>query len=336
MSIYQGDIIIITAMRAALADIRRNQFLIDDIMCQFIKDPLLKKAYGQTQVDRFKEFLRREINILMETKLPDTSKLPAIIIKMGPGIEDSQKQGLGDSDTFMDVSPDTLGGVFPTDVLVAGPLTPESYDPNDGELVFKNPLPDGVFEGQFVFDEVNRKSYVIQTVLSPYMLVIDTDLKANFTNMTIRPQSSMVQHNRKSIWFYETYTFMSMSTDPNELLYLWSLVMYTVGRYKKTLFEGRAFENMTISYSEIYPPNPGDTTNLLWARDVTIRGRVEHSFIESTNNLIEGISSDLLIGIDVGVNVNLAADQTSKALWDEQVSKQGWELEKDAEYHKKT
>lgn len=328
--IFQADAIILTAIRAGLADIRNTPFLVDDILCQFTKDPYLSKAYG-TQPERMKELLKKQINIVMETRLPDTSKLPAIVIKIGGGSEDPQKQGLGDAIHYETVDGQQLG-VKNFNNIVAGPVTPISYDTDSGLISFDTKL-ENVFPGQYVYDEVNFQQYEIQAVLDDYSLVIDTDIRANFSNMTIRTATNNVKHQKKSTWFYEDYTFTSLSTDPNELMFLWSLILYILGRYKKTLFEARGLENMSFSYTPIYDPNPSDSTNILFARDVKISGRVEHSFIESTNQLIEGIDPNLLI--NAGADSSIAADQTNKALYEDQVSNQIWSMEKDIEYKKK-
>lgn len=327
------DVIILTAIRLGIEDIRRNQFLIDDIMCQFESDPYLKQSWGKQQIDRFKDFISKtKINVVMETRLPDTSKLPAIIVKIGGGQEDPAKQGLGDSTHFEDVAPEAALGNYTSPLIILGPVTPESFDSTTGEITFADGVDlSGVFAGQFVYDEINRQHYEIQLILDDHTILIDSGLSPNLQNMTIRPTKNAVRHTKKSIWFYENYTLTCMSTEPNELMFLYSLVLYILGRYKKNLFEARNFEIATYSYTEIYPPNPGDDTNLLFARDVNLRGRVEHSFIESTDLLIEGVSPKLLIDPDLDGDGEIAADKTPESLYEDQVSKQGWELEKDRE-----
>jgi hypothetical protein len=332
------DTIILTAFRIGLADIRRNPYLIDDIMCQFMEDPYLKDSWGKQQIDRFKDFLaKRQINVVMETRLPDLSKLPAIVIKIGGGSEDPQKQGLGDSDHYDSVEASTLGGIFADPNIILGPVTPESYDPATGELTFSVDVSlDTVFEGQFVYDEVNKQAYEIQVVLDKHTLLLDTDLKADFTNMTIRPTKNIVKHSKKSIWFYEDYTITCISTEPNELMFLYSLCLYILGRYKKTLFEARNFEVGTYSYSPVYVPNPSDDTNLLFARDLNLRGRVQHTFIESTNQIIQGISPELLIDANVDLTVTngsvMAATKTPESVYFDQVKDQAWKMEADKQY----
>jgi hypothetical protein len=328
------DAIILTAIRLGIDDIRRNQYLIDDIMSQFEDDQYLKQSWGKQQIDRFKDFMQKiKINVVMETRLPDTSKLPAIVVKIGGGQEDPSKQGLGDSNHYENVDPSSTLGKFESPLIILGPITPESFDSSTGEINFSDSVNlTSVFPGQFVFDEVNKIAYEIQMVLDDHTILIDTGLNPNLQGMSIRPTNNYVRHTKKSIWFYENYTLTCISTEPNELMFLYSLVLYILGRYKKNLFEARNFEISTYAYSEVYPPNPSDDTNILFARDVNMRGRVQHTFIESTDLVIEGISPDLLINPNLDSDTSIATDKTPKALYDEQVSKQGWKMEADKEY----
>lgn len=331
--IAQTDAIILTAIRYGLADIRKNLFLVDDIMCQFTNDPILKKIYGKGQVDRFKDFLKKEIYIMMRTRLPDSTKLPAIVIGIGGGSEDLPRQGLGDSDTFMEVDPNTLGGAVSSPRIIAGPITPINYDENTGTLTFdENTQLINIFEGQYVYDEVNKKAYVIHSVLDDFSIQIDPNLdNVNFTNMTIRPINPHVIHNYKTLFYYETYDITCISTEPNELMYLYSLVMYILVRYKKELLEKRNFELSTYGYSEIFDPTPDDDVNILYARSIQVKGRVQHSVIENTNAPLEGIDLDLLIDAEAEVPV-AEETPTPQPVYEDQVKDQGWRMEKDTIY----
>ena len=45
MGIFQSDLIIVSALRAGLADMRKNLFTVDDAMSGLLTDPLLAKVY---------------------------------------------------------------------------------------------------------------------------------------------------------------------------------------------------------------------------------------------------------------------------------------------------
>lgn len=328
MGIVPSDVIFFTALHVAVSDLRKNLYLVDDMLSMFTSDPYLKKLYGKKEIDRFKNFLAtKEINILMEHRLKDMGQYPAIVIAIDPAQEDTGKAALGDSHTQESASPSATYGAFEDPQIVLGPITPVSYDKDTGIVTFEA-LTDGsgplvnVFEGQKVYDEKNKMAYEIQAVLDDFSLMIDTDLKADLTGMTIRTISNQVIHTRKSIWYYETYRVAVLSTEPSEALFLYALVMYILGRYKKTLFEARGFEISTVSYGGLENNSPDDT-NQLYGRVLTVRGRVEHSFIESTTEQIQGIGHNLLI--NPNVDEGLASPDSILEI----VQKQGWMMEKD-------
>jgi hypothetical protein len=295
MAIYAGDAIILTAFRRALEDLRaKRTYLAQDAMSQFITDPLLQRYYAD-QIPSYESFLQNvNINLVMETRLKDDAKFPVIAIGIGSSSEDTQKGSLGDSQLYNVVPAQSLGGaLYEPELIIVPPTTPLSYDATTGLLTFANSLPD-VFPGQFVRDEVNNISYEILLVLSSTQLMLDPALKANFTGMTIRPLANVVIHNRKIWWAWENYTVKCLSTDPTELMQLYTTVYYILGRYKKALFEHRGYEINTVNVGEVYNASP-DGTQQLFGRDFQLRGRCQHTFIETTDLQIQGANTDLLI-----------------------------------------
>lgn len=100
---------------------------------------------------------------------------------------------------------------------------------------------------------------------------------------------------RRFIWVWETHSLEMMATDATELMYLFTVVMYIIGRYKKQLWGARNFSVGTLSYSPIYRVSAGDDPNNVYGREITMRGRVQQSWIESTQPLIGGLNTELQI-----------------------------------------
>lgn len=321
--IAQSDLLWFTAIEVALADMRKNRFLMDDAYSNLLCDPYLSKNYGQKEIDNFKAFLDRKIYIFTEHRPPDTAKFPAYVIQIGGGTEDNAKDALGDSYQQDIVNPATLGGVFDTPTVLVKATTPIEYDNLTGAVTFGDDVDltkSNIFEGQFVYDEVNKKAYEIQLVIDSSNLTLEQGINPapNLTGMTIRPTRNAVGHTRRSIWAYETHTVTCMATDTTEVLYLYTVLIYMLLRYKKTLWDARNFAISSMTYGPIYRATAPDDPNLLYARDIQIKGRVEHSVIESTSQLLEGVNMELKI-----------ADMTSPAGVEDQVALQGWEGEGD-------
>lgn len=293
--IFQADIIWHSFLTAALADIRKNLFLMEDAYSFLKTDPLIATTFGQKEIERFKKILEKEINIFTEHRPPDTTKYPNITISLGGGTEDAGKDALGDSHGTESVNPADLGGAYPTDRTVLGPVTPVDYDESAGFITFDDDVSlDKVFEGHFVLDTKRNTYHEIFTVLDN-VIVIDPSPGLSLTNMKIVKEALSLSHTRKTIWYYENITLTVASTDSTEAIYLWSLVMYMLVRYKKTLLEARGWENTTYSYSQLFRESDGSDVNNVYGRQIMVRGRVEHSAIESTTPNIMSIVQGLKI-----------------------------------------
>lgn len=315
MGIFQTDLIFFTAIQSALADIRKNLYLVDDMYACLLSDPLLYEKYGQKELEKLKNFIK---NVNIEVSIShriEQAKFPAIAIELGSGNEDVNKAALGDSFGASFVEPESLGGAYDTPYIILGPVTPISYDATSKVITFDDNVDlSSIFPGQYVFDEINRKSYLIEEV-DTRTLKISAGVQPNLTNMTVRPtQSNNISVVKRSIWVWESVTLVYASTDATELLYLHTLMIYILGRYKKTLFENRNFAVSTIGYGPVERLTLDSDPNIAWMRSISVRGRVEHSWIESTLPIIDGIAE----------TVKIADMQSADAILD-QVKNQNWE-----------
>ena len=296
--IFQTDLWLDVALKAAIADMRKNLYLLEDAYAHLISDPLLSQAYGKKEVDRIKAFIQKDINIFVEHRIPDIAKFPAVVIKVGGGNEDSPKDALGDSYQKDFVDPATLGGAFPATNNIVGPVTPSAYDSNLGQITFGsnvNLTSLNIYETQFVYDSVNDAYYPILVVLDDSNLLIEQGAKPNLTNMYIKRAKESYSNNRRSIWHWETNELEIQATDANDVMYLFSILMYIFIRYKQQFFDARNFAAYTISYSPLVRVSEIDDITNVYGRIITIRGRIENSAIESTSPLVDGISSGVLI-----------------------------------------
>jgi hypothetical protein len=279
---------------------------------------MLKDLYGQKEVDKFNLLVDKDIQVNVEHAI-DTAKLPAIAIRVGGGSEDTSRTGDALSDGYRKEKVDTrtLGGVMKTPRILVGPVTPEAYDYTTGKMVF----PDGVdlspvFDGMVVYDEVNKKAYPIVTVMDESTLFIDAGSRPTLNGMTIRAKEEVAINIRKEYFTTEQVTFICAAVDPVEVIYLYQLLMYLIGRQRLYFFETRNFRTTTLQYSPIY--KLADEPNFVFARDITLNGTVEHSYIENTSRPLDGSQPDVRI-----------ADMKSPTAIIAQVSGQGWSGEED-------
>ena len=312
------DLYMTRAIHLMLKDLRRNRFLVEDILCDVTTDPLLKDLYGQKEVDKFNLLIDKEIQVNVEHAI-DMARLPAIAIRVGGGTEDTSRTGDALSDGFRveKVDTSTLGGIYITPRIIVGPTTPESFDSITGKIVFSDSINlSQVFDGMNVYDEVNKQVYPIVTVMDGYTLFIEPNKTPNLNGMTIRGKEETASHIRKEFFAHETVTFICCAVDPVEVIYLYQMLVYLIGRHRLNFFETKNFRTTVIQYTPIYKLT--DDPNFVFARDITLSGTVEHSYIESTNRYIEGMAPDVRV-----------SDMKSPIAILQQVSGQGWSGEED-------
>lgn len=321
--IFQDDMIIYTAIVAALEDVKANPYYIDDIASQILTDPLLDKNYGAQEVQKFKDFMKQKFYVSVTHQIKD-AKFPAISIALGPGSEDQAKAALGDSYEKTTIGGDKLGASASKPRIIVGPTTPTSYDPLTGAMSFDDKVNlDNVFaDSMVVFDEINSKAYPIQLVMDSSNLMIEEGSQPNLTGCTIRPASNDYVQLRKSLFFYNNYEIGVHAINGTELMYLFQVMMFVLLKYKKTLFEARGLEITTLNYGAIERFGPGgdNDANVIWSRTIQLRGRVGMSWPDTTDAGIMGTNPELRIN-----------DMTSPPSVLPVVELQGWRGEGDPE-----
>lgn len=321
--IRSSDLYMVQALQYMLADLRRNKHLIKDILSDVVTDPLLARIYGAKEVEKFERFLKKHIQINMEYLL-DAARLPAIAVRIGGGVEDVSSTGdvLSDGYDSEPVAANTLEGVMPGPRIIVGPFTAISYDSKTGKVT----VPDtvslaAVFSGMFLYDEVNQKAYEIILVDSDVTFYLKPKIKdkINLNQCTIRaPHPDKAMHTRRYWQARENITLTCLAVDPVEVIYLYQLVLYLIGRHRIELFEGANYRVATISYGPLQ--RMMEDPNIIFGREINLTGVVTHSYIEKTARPIDGITSKPYVA-DMG--------PTLGAVWDSQVKAQGWAGELD-------
>jgi hypothetical protein len=293
MGLFQSDVTLYVFLKVAMADLRRNKFLLEQAFEDLANDSLYKDQYGKSEQERIAALLDKQIMVYSGHRPPDTAKYPCFAIKLGGGQEDSGRESLNDYPESEQVDSNSLGGAFPNEKIIAEDLTPISYDKNTGTITF-NSATDldalRVFDGHFILDTVNNKKYPIILVLSSSQLLIDAVQDINLTNLKIVTKDKNYAHSKKTLWYWETHSIECWSTDSVECIYLWNILMYCLIRYKQPLLDNRGFSIGTYSYGPIQQYNPEDP-NSLYYREVTLRGRVAHTVITETKPLIGGVNT---------------------------------------------
>jgi hypothetical protein len=296
MGIFQADLVLFSALKLGLADLRRNKFVLKDAYEQVVDDPFLKDQWGEAEAERFVKLIDKNIEIYLAHKQSiNSAKFPCFVIKLGGATEDSSRESLNDYLESEKIDGSSLGGAFPDSKILAENITPVSYDALTGQMTFGDSVDlDAlqIFDGHYVLDTKNNKKHEITLVIGSHDLMIEPTKDIDLTNLKITTGDINMAHEKKSVWYWESHSIECWSSDSVECIYLWTILMVILARYKQPLFDARGFNIGSYNYGPIEQYNPEDPNNLYY-REVSIRGRVANTVIESTNPLISGVGLDL-------------------------------------------
>lgn len=323
MGLFNGDVIIKTTIEMALEDIRKNSWLLSDIMGQFTQEATINQVYGQKEIDRFKEwFVNNRIQVNLQHRL-DKDEFPCITIALGNSSE------IGDMKHMSDLSTD-VETLMPAEIkkpisYIVKPFTPVGYDSLTGAVsVPKSTRIKTVTAGMILVNTQNGNGYVIKEVVGQDIL-IEPDLDLNATTMAVVPQFPIYKARREHTFFQEQYSIGCHAVgDPNQTIWLHSIVVYILLRYREALLEGRGFTQSEFASSDLGPnPNFGPMgSDNVYSRYITLTGMVQNSWIKAPKRIIEAIdlvdrSGDLLkTGIKILSNLDATPDlDTEDDLW---------------------
>ena len=292
MGIFQGDIIIKNAIELGLEDMRKNPWLIDHMLEDLSQNTYFKNKYGQKQIEACKDwFLNNKIDIYMRHR-KDKDQLPCITIAMAPNPEIESMKLMADqsTETIM-LLPNKIGKPIP---YIVRPFTPTSYDPNSGEVGIPSDITDldTVAPGMVLVDPSTGNGYVIEEIV-PNGIKIQAGVSIEATQLGIVPQYQYYTARIEHTFFQDTYQIGCHSHgEAQSVIWLWSIVLYSILRYKESLLEAQGFTQSTVSNSDldINESWSSSVSEEVWSRFITLSGIVENSWIKTPQRIIEKIS----------------------------------------------
>ena len=203
--IFQGDIIIKTAIELALDDMKKNTYIIDDVFASLIENPLLNKKYGIAEVNKAREFiLNNKIHIFMGGRM-DKEEFPCVTISVGSSNEDNSLATLGDNSHMVeDLDPEDIGQKIQ---YIISPFTPVSYDKDTGivEVPEDSDQYEYVRDGMVLIDTDTGEGFAIagKGGLHGIQIAAGSDLTA--TKVGVVPEYQIYRARRERAISQETY-----------------------------------------------------------------------------------------------------------------------------------
>jgi len=320
--IFQQDILK-ESLSLALDDIRKNLWLIDDILADFVTNPYLKDKYGQKQIDACKEWFKNNAIEVVIGYRGDKMKTPCVTIMLDPQNEHVEYKTMADTSTeSVILLPNKVGKPIP---YVVKPFVPTGYDENTGEVSVDSAIDlSGVSPGMLLVNPSNGTGYIINNV-TPDGLEIEPGLSVAASEFGIVPQYQYYKARVEHIWMNTSYTILCTTQgDPSTTLWLHSIVFYAFLRYKESLLEALGLNESVFSTGALQVNTDiSSGTELAWDRSIQINGVTEQTFIKSPRRFIENIelkekvagTCDTYIGgIKILSNLETQFDKTNE-LW---------------------
>lgn len=290
--IWQGDVLIKTMLDLGMDEMRKNPWLIDHCFSSLKTIKFVSDKYGQKQIDAAKEwFLNNKIDTYMRPR-KDRDQTPFVSVYPGQSSEKMDMKHMGDISVERKLLiPNEIGKPIN---YVINPFAPVSYDAVTGNVTVPSDVNiASVAPGQILANINNGTGYVILGT-APNTIIIEQGLILNVEQLAVVPEYQYYEARIEHCFNNETYTLGCYAHgDPQNLVWLHSIVLYTILRYRQTLLEGSGFAESYFSSGEFLedPNMSGPSGEEVYVRFITLTGQVEQTWIKAPQRYIESISA---------------------------------------------
>jgi hypothetical protein len=290
--IFAGDLIVKTAIELGIEDLKKNDWLIDDILSDVVEIPELAKKYGIKEINSCKSWLAAaNISVTMKDRPGDKDEFPCVCISLGSSNECEEDKRMGDlTAEVVDLIPSKIGKPIP---YILKPFTPASYDVDAGLIELPAEIDAGqVAEGMILINPESGAGAVIRGLGGENGIEIDEGIDLKASKLAVVPKYQIYRARREGSFFRETYNIgCHVSGDPSQLLWLHAIVAYSLLRYREGLLEARGFIETLINSSDMVPNNswgqPGGDN--VYSRYITLSGKVENTWLKTPRRVIESV-----------------------------------------------
>ena len=313
--IFQSDIILRSAIISAIRDLRANTYLLPYVFASLPKDTLTAKEYGEQELARAVEwFTKTEIHVFFNVN-PESVQFPCITMTLASSAEQDSEGTLGDVHYIPREDNDYNWPVL------AGPLTPVSYDKTTGTVVFDPIQLNGlVLANNMLLVDKNGNEFTILATIDSVTVKIAANTVSNFEQSVIRPSRPAYVTQLESTVYREVYAIgCHVSSEPVHLTYLHSILMFILLRYKQSLLEARGFERSVVSSSDFKRDEQQPFTEWVFSRYCQVTGAVRQSWPKITAQKVTGFEMKAVASqaLPPQPNVDPDSDEAVFALFDE-------------------
>lgn len=304
--IVQTDLIVKSALAAGFRDLRNNPILLDYCFASLLHDPTTKEDLRIGQIEAAKAwFLEKEIPILFYPRL-DQMQFPCLTVAQ----QDSNEgpNNLGDMHQIV-----SEPGYSPVDITV-GPFSPKAYDVTTGIMTLPDQLvPFYATEAMVVVDNAGKVFSMVGRG-SGSTLVLAPNTVGKFNRITIKSASANATTKLESTYFNEIFSIGCHTQGESVYaIYLSSIVLFALLRYRQSFLEEREFERTTLKLGPVIPL--GDAVNgkeNVFSRYIQLSGYVQHGWPKETFPNILSVATRTNV---VNANLTPAPLNATRQLW---------------------
>lgn len=284
--IFQGDVIVRSAIIRAMDAVRDDPRLLEHIFHSLVEDDVTNDVYGEKQVDIARRwFMNTEIPVLMNFRAAEEA-VPCITIALQESQEAEQTHG----DVHY-VPQEATPGDWPA---LTDPFTPQAYAPTSGIMVLPpEVVGDLILVAGMLIVTRDGREYPIKQNLGDNEISLAPNTRDDFTNCFVKGPTDRFTTKVESVVFKEVYQIgIHVLGDATYLLYLHSIVQFMLLKYKQDLLERRGFERTSLSSTD-FRRNLEFDNELVYSRFITITGYARHYWPKETTQLIDGVDTQL-------------------------------------------
>lgn len=328
LGIFPTDVFLKTMLEESLQDIKNNLWLLDYIMWDFTHNPFLKQKYGQKQVDSAKIwFQNNNINVFLQY-VKDKEKFPCIVISLGSSTETQELRTMGDvTQVTVGLTPMEVGQKIP---YVVPPFTPSSFDASTGTVGVPTGVDiSAVSAGMVLLNPANGSGVPVLSI-NGQNIIIKAGLELDASQLGVVPQYRYFQTRFGRSFFQENWSLTCASNDPETLIWLHTIVIFSLLRYREFMEHNGILEYTGLSSTDIFNPDFSNAAGEeIYCRQININTKCQQNWPRDLHKKIESVQlrstnpeavtvdnpEGYVGGIVIASNASTPALQQNDTLW---------------------
>ena len=312
------DLIIESVLREGFQILRKNPQHIDSIMAS-LKQPYNEKKYGQTEINKIKDyFTNKEISIV-HSFADVSAKVPCISIQLTADVEMENRTGLSDIAGQLEegLDDDSLSGLPPItreSLTIIDTIVVTSYDSVTGAISVSpaTDLSEAQAGLQFrdasgnntlieAVDELNSKIYVVEGSdidVSNFCQVVSALETRRFEKKFTREKQSLI------VGVHSKNRLMA--------IYIYIIVKYILHAKKKDI-HSRGLELPTFAGSD-FTRNLEHMADIVHTRFLTVTGQLQETWVDILGPLEDSEIVNVGVKVDKDVADNEELDRLDQTI----------------------